>query len=159
MPLDSDDQPLRIVVDKRDQNKIIVQEQTTRVEISQGGPQGIQGPAGTTGSTGPAGPTGATGPTGSTGPAGPTGPTGPTGPAGATQVVAYTHTQNAVSLNWVITHNLGFYPNVVVTDSAATVVEGDLSYASVNQLTVTLTQAISGYAYLSQETKRWLVNF
>ena len=137
MPVDSNDQPLRIIVDKQDQNKIIVQEQTTRVEISQGGPQGIQGPAGAAGSTGPTGPTGATG------------PTGPQGPAGATQVVAYTHLQNAVSLSWVITHNLGFYPNVVVTDSAGTVVEGDLSYASVNQLTVTLSHAISGSAYLS----------
>jgi hypothetical protein len=52
-------------------------------------------------------------------------------------------------LSWVITHNLGFYPNVVVTDSAGTVVEGDLTYVSVNELTVTLTHAISGYAYLS----------
>jgi hypothetical protein len=52
-------------------------------------------------------------------------------------------------LSWVITHNLGFYPNVVITDSAGTVVEGDLSYASVNQLTVTLSHAISGSAYLS----------
>jgi hypothetical protein len=65
------------------------------------------------------------------------------------QTISYTHLQNAVSLSWVITHNLGFYPNVVITDSAGTVVEGDLSYASVNQLTVTLSHAISGYAYLS----------
>lgn len=125
MALDTNDTPNRVIVDKRDQNKIIVQEQITKIEISQGGPQGIAGPTG------------------------PTGATGATGPAGATQVVAYTHTQNAVSLSWVITHNLGFYPNIVVTDSAGSVVEGDLSYASVNQLTVTLTQAISGYAYLS----------
>jgi hypothetical protein len=65
------------------------------------------------------------------------------------QTVSYTHLQNAVSYNWVITHNLGFYPNVVVTDSAGSVVEADLSFQSVNQLTVTLAQAISGYAYLS----------
>lgn len=65
------------------------------------------------------------------------------------QTISYSHNQNAVSYNWVITHNLGFYPNVVVTDSAGTVVEGDISYQSLNQLTVTLAQAISGNAYLS----------
>jgi hypothetical protein len=125
MALDTNDTPNRVIVDKRDQNKIVVQEQITKIEISQGGPQGIQGPAGATGAT------------------------GATGAAGATQVIAYTHLQNAVSLSWVITHNLGFYPNIVVLDSAGTVVEADFSYASVNQLTVTLSHAISGYAYLS----------
>lgn len=65
------------------------------------------------------------------------------------QTISYTHLQNAVSYNWVITHNLGFYPNVVVTDSAGTVVEVDISYQSANQLTISLAQAISGYAYLS----------
>jgi hypothetical protein len=55
MPLDSDDQPLRIIVDKRDQNNIIVQEQITHIDISQGGPQGIQGPQGLIGPAGPSG--------------------------------------------------------------------------------------------------------
>lgn len=63
--------------------------------------------------------------------------------------VSYTHTQNAVSYNWVITHNLGYYPNVVVTDSAGTVVEVDISYPSTNEVTITLSQALSGFAYLS----------
>jgi hypothetical protein len=149
MALDTNDTPNRVIVDKRDQNKIVVQEQITKIEISQGGPQGIQGPAGPTGTTGSTGPTGATGATGAAGATGATGPQGAQGPAGPSQVIAYTHLQNAVSLTWVITHNLGFYPNIVVLDSAGTVVEGDFSYASVNQMTVTLSQAISGYAYLS----------
>ena len=63
--------------------------------------------------------------------------------------VSYAHTQNAVSYNWVITHNLGYYPNVVVTDSAGTIVEVDISYPSTNEVTITLSQALSGYAYLS----------
>jgi hypothetical protein len=149
MAIETNDTPNRVVIDKRDQNKIVVQEQITKIEISQGGPHGIPGPTGPTGTTGATGPTGATGATGAAGAAGATGPQGAQGPAGPSQVIAYTHLQNAVSLSWVITHNLGFYPNVVVTDSAGTVVEGDLSYASVNELTVTLTHAISGYAYLS----------
>jgi hypothetical protein len=107
-----------------------------------------------------------------------TGATGATGPAGAdgvgipaggstTQILAkssgtnyatewvdkpkvsYTHTQNAVSYNWVITHSLGYYPNVVVTDSAGTVIEGDIAFNSINQITITLSQALSGYAHIS----------
>lgn len=172
MAIETNDTPNRVIVDKRDQNKIVVQEQITKIEISQGGPQGIPGPAGPAGEPGSVG---ATGPSGDTGPAGPTGPTGNTGATGpgvaaggsTDQILAktsstdydtqwvdkpkvsYTHTQNAVSYNWVITHNLGYYPNVVVTDSAGTVVEVDISYPSTNEVTITLSQALSGFAYLS----------
>ena len=146
MAIEFEDKANKVIVDSKDVTKVIVQEQVNKVDVSFSGPQGIPGP---TGPTGPIGPTGPTGPTGPIGPTGPTGATGAQGPAGATQVVSYTHLQNAVSYNWVITHNLGFYPNVVITDSAGTVVEGDISFQSVNQLTVTLTHAISGYAYLS----------
>jgi hypothetical protein len=65
------------------------------------------------------------------------------------QPVSYTHVQNAVSYNWEITHNLGYRPSVIVTDSAGTVVEADVSYPSANQVTVALSQAVSGYAYLT----------
>jgi hypothetical protein len=143
MALETNDTPNRVVVDKRDQNKIVVQEQITKIEISQGGPQGIPGPPGATGSAG------STGPAGPTGAAGPAGPTGPQGPAGPSQTISYTHTQNAVSLSWVITHNLGFYPNVVMTDSAGTIIEGDIAFNSLNQITITISQALSGYAYLT----------
>lgn len=67
MALETNDLPNRVIVDKRDQNKIIVQEQITKIEISQGGPQGIPGPAGATGATGPAGATGPQGPQGEKG--------------------------------------------------------------------------------------------
>jgi len=137
MAVEFEDKANKVIVNPQDITKVIVQEEVIKVDVSFGGPQGIPGPTGPTGATG------------STGPTGPAGSTGPQGPAGATQVVSYTHTQNAVSLSWVITHNLGFYPNVVVTDSAGTVVEGDISFQSVNQFTITLTHAISGYAYLS----------
>jgi len=65
------------------------------------------------------------------------------------QAISYTHIQNAVSYNWEITHNLGYRPSVIVTDSAGTVVEADVSYPSLNQVTITLSQALSGYAYLT----------
>ena len=55
MALETNDTPNRVVVDKRDQSKIIVQEQITHIEIAQGGPQGIAGPAGAAGAAGPKG--------------------------------------------------------------------------------------------------------
>lgn len=63
--------------------------------------------------------------------------------------VAYTHTQNAVSNSWVITHNLGFKPNVTVQDSAGTTYEGEINHTSANSLTVSFSAAFSGKAYLS----------
>jgi len=149
VPLDSDDQPLRIIVDKQDQNKIIVQEQITHVEVSQGGPQGIPGPTGPTGSAGSTGPTGPTGSAGSTGPTGPTGPQGPQGIPGETQPVFYKHTQNAVSYTWNITHNLGYKPSITTTDTADFTVEGTIKYIDNDSLTVTFSEAFTGFAYLS----------
>jgi hypothetical protein len=65
------------------------------------------------------------------------------------QALAYEHTQNAVSSSWVITHNLGFKPNVTVVDSAGTIYEGEITYTNSNSLTVSFSQAFSGKAYLS----------
>jgi len=62
---------------------------------------------------------------------------------------SYTHTQNAVSLEWIINHNLGYYPNIVVEDSAGTRVEADITYNNVNQIKVKLSVPLSGRAYLS----------
>jgi hypothetical protein len=63
--------------------------------------------------------------------------------------VAFAHTQGVSSNSWTITHNLDFYPNVTVIDSAGTVVEGEIFYTSRNILTVTFSGAFSGKAYLS----------
>ena len=63
--------------------------------------------------------------------------------------VAFAHTQGVSSNTWTINHNLNFYPNVTVIDSAGTVVEGEIFYTSRNILTVTFSGAFSGKAYLS----------
>ena len=63
--------------------------------------------------------------------------------------VAYVHTQGTSSSSWVITHNLSFYPNIVVQDSAYSVVEGEIVYNSANQVTLNFQAAFSGMAYLS----------
>ena len=75
------------------------------------------------------------------------------GTAGATEVVvpdlAYAHTQSVASATWTINHNLDFYPNVTVVDSAGTIVEGEIAYTSRNQIVLTFSAAFSGTAYLS----------
>jgi len=48
-----------------------------------------------------------------------------------------------------ITHNLGFYPNVTIKDSAGNVLETGIDYNSINQITLTMAQPFSGTAYLS----------
>ena len=66
-----------------------------------------------------------------------------------TSRVAYTHLQGSPSNTWVINHNLNFYPNVTVQDSAGTIYEGEISYTNLDSLTVTFSSAFSGKAYLS----------
>ena len=127
MAVEINDARNKVLVDKRDQNKVIVQEQTTHVQISQGGPQGIPGP---------------------------TGPTGPMGPSGLTAseipaLVSYTHNQSAASTTWTITHNLNFKPNVTVFDSGESMVEGSVTHTNNTTLTITFSAAISGRAHLS----------
>lgn len=63
--------------------------------------------------------------------------------------VSYIHTQGVSSNSWAITHNLGFYPNVTVVDSAGNIVEGEISYTNTASLTATFSTPFSGTAYLS----------
>ena len=48
-----------------------------------------------------------------------------------------------------ITHNLGFYPNVTIKDSAGNILETGIDYNSINQITLTMAQPFGGTAYLS----------
>jgi len=63
--------------------------------------------------------------------------------------VSYIHTQGVASNTWVINHNLGFYPNLTVQDSAGTIYEGEIAYTTLDSLTVTFSSSFSGKAYLS----------
>lgn len=62
---------------------------------------------------------------------------------------SYVFTQNSAQTSWVITHNLGIFPNVTTQDSAGTTIEGDVTYTSTNALTVSFAVATTGKAYLS----------
>jgi hypothetical protein len=64
-------------------------------------------------------------------------------------LVSYTHSQSAAAAQWVVTHNLGFKPNVTVFDSAGDVVEGHIIHNSINQLTLQFSSPMSGIAQLS----------
>lgn len=91
-------------------------------------------------------------PSGSTstqrGPAGPQGLQGIQGPTGAS-AETYVHTQGTPSDTWTINHNLGYFPNVSVVDSAGTVVEGDTAWPNAYTIVVSFESAFSGKAYLS----------
>ena len=63
--------------------------------------------------------------------------------------VSYQHTQGVASDTWNITHNLHFYPNVTVQDSAGNIVEGEIAYTNSDSLIVTFSSSFSGEAYLS----------
>ena len=83
------------------------------------------------------------------GPAGPPGPPGPPGEPGDPGEVSAVHMQLTPSTEWIITHSLPFFPSVTVVDSAGSVVEGGVEYASPSSIRLTFSGAFSGIAYLS----------
>ena len=87
-----------------------------------------------------------------TGPQGPSGLQGLAGIQGATgeaPIVSYVYNQSNTSDTWEITHNLGWYPNVTVVDSAGSIVEGEIEYPSSSAIRLLFAYAFSGNAYLS----------
>jgi hypothetical protein len=82
---------------------------------------------------------------------------GPQGEAGVSGVqsdeivalVSYRHIQNVLSTVWTVNHNLDFYPNVTVYNSAGSMVEGTVNHINPVSLTITFSDAISGKAHLS----------
>ena len=76
---------------------------------------------------------------------GPQGPPGPPGPGGNT----FVFDQSVAASHWDVVHNLGFYPNVTVVDSAGTEVEGNVVYINANELTIDFNSPFAGQAFLS----------
>ena len=58
-------------------------------------------------------------------------------------------TQTTASNTWVITHNLNKYPSATIIDSAGTEVVGNITYNSLNQITITFSGAFKGSATLN----------
>lgn len=62
---------------------------------------------------------------------------------------SYEHTQDAISNEWVINHNLDKFPSVVVVDGDGVPIEGIPEYLDRNNLKISFQPAISGMAYLN----------
>lgn len=61
----------------------------------------------------------------------------------------YVHNQPTAASTWNVTHNMRFYPNVSIVDTADSKVIGEVTYLSENALTVTFSHSFAGKAYLS----------
>lgn len=61
----------------------------------------------------------------------------------------YVHDQQAASSSWVVTHNLGKFASVNIVDTANDEVIGDVTYNSINQITINFSSPISGKAYIN----------
>lgn len=57
-----------------------------------------------------------------------------------------TFLQAVASSTWVLNHNLGFYPNVILLNSNGTEFIGDIEHIDLNTLRVTFTRPKSGIA-------------
>ena len=71
------------------------------------------------------------------------------GSGGGGGPMSYVHNQGVAASTWVIDHNLGWFPNVVVEDSGGSTVEGEVVFNTMDQLTLSFSGAFSGIAYLS----------
>ena len=65
------------------------------------------------------------------------------------QDAEYTHDQIAASSSWVVNHNLNKFPSITIVDSGGSVVVGEETYVSKNQLILTFSAEFSGKAYLN----------
>lgn len=63
--------------------------------------------------------------------------------------MSHRHIQSVNSNSWVITHNLGYRPSVTIIDLDGDVVNADITYNTLNQLTLTFSSTIKGEAYLN----------
>lgn len=65
------------------------------------------------------------------------------------QASTYIYTQIAPAQIWTIVHNLGRYPPVLIVDSAGTVVLGNITYVSNQEVQVSFTAAFAGKAFIN----------
>lgn len=61
----------------------------------------------------------------------------------------FVFTQGVPSSTWVIDHNLNKFASVSVVDTAKTTVFGEITYNTLNKLTITFSAAFAGQAYLN----------
>lgn len=119
--------------------EVSVVEEVTEISIASVGTQGPQGEQGIQGIQGIQGPQGIQGIKGDKGDKGDQGTSGG----------GITFEQQVSSSVWTITHNLGYIPAITVQNYYNTELEGSVQHLNVNSLTITFSEPVSGYAYLS----------
>lgn len=62
---------------------------------------------------------------------------------------SFVYEQVASASTWVISHPLDKFPSIIIVDSAGSVVNGDITYNSTSQITVTFSSPFGGKAYLN----------
>lgn len=77
---------------------------------------------------------------------GPQGIQGIQGVPGRDGDLHYRHTQSVPSNHWVVDHNLGKFPNVVVRDSAGQTIDVEVYYENENRLLILVESEFSGTA-------------
>lgn len=65
---------------------------------------------------------------------------------GVVKVTGYRHIQGTPAIVWNVTHNLEKYPSCTIVDSAGNEYEAEVKHIDANNLTITLSEAFSGYA-------------
>jgi hypothetical protein len=58
-----------------------------------------------------------------------------------------TFTQSTPATIWTIVHNMGTYPKITTVDNGGALIEGNVTYASANVITVEFSPAVAGKAY------------
>ena len=61
----------------------------------------------------------------------------------------FVHDQGVAASQWVVSHNLAKFCSVTVIDTANSVVIGQVTYNSLNQITLTFKSAFAGKAYFN----------
>jgi hypothetical protein len=69
--------------------------------------------------------------------------------AGGATASSFIYTQAVAASTWIITHNLGYNPNITILDNLGNTIEGQVAMTSLTTTTITFSQAITGVAYLS----------
>jgi len=77
------------------------------------------------------------------------GPPGSPGPPGGSAGATHIFTQGSPATQWVILHNLGWFPSVTVVDTGGTVIQPDVHYDSDDQVTLTFGSITTGRVYLN----------
>jgi hypothetical protein len=83
------------------------------------------------------------------GPRGYQGEQGPQGIPGDPATGSFVHTQDIASDTWVINHNLQYFPNVEIVDSAGSSIIGEYQFLNINTVIARFADPFAGKAYLS----------